>query len=103
MQLEEYKIIVVIGEASTYVDTLMTSYHFKYEDRWYIRKYDYMAHIFNKPHKESYIDWIRQDDGFIEYVSSSVDGWFKRDRQYFRHPYKTPEIELEFLKQMSCG
>lgn len=98
MQLIYSNIQVNINDKSSCVDYLTTSYYFKYDDQWYIRKFTYSS-MFNS----SYVDWVERKTGFVKYTSSTSDGWFKKHKvSYFENMCGTPEIELEFLKQLPC-
>lgn len=98
MWIDEYKITVRIDEKYTHVDYLMTSYYFKYNNRWYIRNC-YYAHYGHYP----YIDWIQRHNHIKKYMSDIRGRWVKRRRDGLSDECGIPKIELEFINRRSCS
>lgn len=102
MQLEEYEILVTIDDESTHIDNLMTLHYFECDGVWYLRQYRYVRPIFRLFYEVA--GFIKCNDGLVKYH-------FSNDYKYLENwtnlntlsKDSIPEMELKFLKQLSCN
>lgn len=100
MRLEEYAIRVRVNDKSTDLVFFQAYYHFKHNSKWYVRMstYTYLS-TFNL----SYIDWFERDTNNTVYKYNNCNKWSKRFFRFHVSIPVKPEIEHEFLKQLSCN